>query len=109
MIHNTIVEMFMHFIALTAAAGSTFPATFKDDYTSPNAMEAEDVDVAIGATTATITYTFEKDTVIEDCETFTLTLSLRGGTMTNGYAIVDPVGPTIVYIYDTTGKLQRCF
>ena len=84
---------------MNAADGSTSPALYTTDYSSTSGMVA-DVDFAIGATTATVTYTAVSDEVIEDCETFTLTLALDG---TTDYAIVDPVGPSTVYLLDRTG------
>ncbi|XP_072017220.1 uncharacterized protein [Amphiura filiformis] len=90
-------------ITLTVNGGSaTFSTTDDtDDYTSETNTAAVTADFTPGETTATVTYTINKDALIEDLETFTLVLTLSGGTDTTFAAVGSPSTAT-VYIIDCT-------
>ena len=79
-------------------------AVFGTDYSSPSAPTmAEPVNFVAGDNAVTVTYSISKDTLIEDTETFTLTLALTGTTQTDMFAAI--ISPTVstVYINDCTG------
>ncbi|XP_072041704.1 FRAS1-related extracellular matrix protein 2-like [Amphiura filiformis] len=95
-------------VILTSRDGTaTFSDTAgTDDFTSTNMMEAETVTFAAGVKTATVTYSINRDTVIEDFETFTLLLELAGTTYTDYAAAVGSPSTSTVYIVDCTATIN---
>ena len=75
------------------------------DYYSPSDTNSEIVAFATGETTATSIYTLSMDAIIEDMETFTLSLTLSGTTDENQLAMVTSPNVVTVTIVDCTCEL----